>query len=62
MEDRYIAVSKGSLRFLNDGGEMGQRIRAFFGRPPRMGFGPCGSSVTTFSRMRTNNAKPGLAS
>ena len=29
MEDRYIAVSKGSLRFLNGGGEMGQRIRAF---------------------------------
>jgi hypothetical protein len=62
MEDRYIAVSKGSLHFLNDGGEMGQGIRAFFGRPPRMGFGPCGSSVTTFSRMRINNAKPGLAS
>ena len=30
MEDRYITVSKGSLRFLNGGGEMGQRIRAFF--------------------------------
>ena len=27
--DRYIAVSKGSLRFLDGGGEMGQRIRAF---------------------------------
>ena len=31
MEDRYIAVSKGSLRFLNDGGEMGQRIRGLAG-------------------------------
>jgi hypothetical protein len=26
---RYIAVGKGSLRFLDGGGEMGQRIRAF---------------------------------
>ena len=39
---------------------MGQHIRAFFGRPPRMGFGPCGSfRLTTFSRMRTNDAKRG---
>jgi hypothetical protein len=29
MEQRYIAVCKGSLRFLDGGGEMGQRIRAF---------------------------------
>jgi hypothetical protein len=29
MEQRYIAVGKGSLRFLDGGGEMGQRIRAF---------------------------------
>ena len=29
MEDRYIAINKGSLRFLDGGGEMGQRIRPF---------------------------------
>ena len=37
MEERYIAVDKGSLRFLDGGGEVGQRIRAFNLNPTPIG-------------------------
>ena len=55
MEQRYIAVGKGSLRFLDGGGEMGQRIRAFnwnltpIGPPEELAAGAQDPSKPVFS-------------